>query len=313
MGRLDGRVALVTGASRGFGRAIALALGREGADVAVNYHTQATAAAEVVDTLAKLGRRALALRADVAREGEARALVEGVGERFGRIDVLVNNAGVMERGPFADTPISRYGSMFAVNVMGTLHCTRHALPGMIARKYGRIVNLSLALAGGRGNGRLRRLRRHQGRHRELHPGHRPRGGRPRHHRQRHRPRRDRHRHEQGRHDAGVPGTPYPRVCRSTGWGTSRTSPTARCSWPPRRRDTFTGQVLHPSGGWVMASSSLVRVLRATTRPRLDHVELLGLLGDGLGGVARVEDDEVGAAALGEAVAVEADGARRRSS
>jgi 3-oxoacyl-[acyl-carrier protein] reductase len=146
MGRLDGRVALVTGASRGFGRAIALALGREGADVAVNYHTQATAAAEVVDTLAKLGRRALALRADVAREGEARALVEGVGERFGRIDVLVNNAGVMERGPFADTPISRYGSMFAVNVMGTLHCTRHALPGMIARKYGRIVNLSSQLA-----------------------------------------------------------------------------------------------------------------------------------------------------------------------
>ena len=146
MGRLDGRVALVTGASRGFGRAIALALGREGADVAVNYRANAPAAAEVVATLEKFERRSVALRADVAREEEVRALVDGVLKKLGRLDVLVNNAGVMERGLFTDVPVSRYGAMFAVNVMGTLHCTHHALPAMIERRYGRIINLSSQLA-----------------------------------------------------------------------------------------------------------------------------------------------------------------------
>ncbi len=146
MGRLDGRVALVTGASRGFGRAIALALGREGADVAVNYRESASAAAAVVTTLEKLGRRSIALRADVAREEDVRALVEGALATLGRLDILVNNAGVMERGPFADVPVSRYGAMFAVNVMGTLLCTHHALPAMVERRYGRIINLSSQLA-----------------------------------------------------------------------------------------------------------------------------------------------------------------------
>ncbi len=143
MGRLDGRVALVTGAGRGFGRAIALALGREGADVAVNYRASAAAAAEVVRGLEKLGRRAVALKADVAREDEVRALVEAT---LGRLDILVNNAGVMERGVFHETPVGRYDQMFAINVTGTLLCTRHALPAMIERRHGRIINLSSQLA-----------------------------------------------------------------------------------------------------------------------------------------------------------------------
>ena len=143
MGRLDGRVALVTGAGRGFGRAIALALGREGADVRVNYRASAAAAAEVVRGLEKLGRRAVALKADVAREDEVRALVEAT---LGRLDILVNNAGVMERGVFHETPVGRYDQMFAINVTGTLLCTRHALPAMIERRHGRIINLSSQLA-----------------------------------------------------------------------------------------------------------------------------------------------------------------------
>jgi 3-oxoacyl-[acyl-carrier protein] reductase len=146
MGRLDGRVALVTGASRGFGRAIALAFAHEGADVAVNYRTNATGAAEVAAALQKLGRRALVVEADVASEDEVRELVGATLARFGRLDILVNNAGIMERGLFADVPVSAYARMFATNVIGTMLCTRAALPAMMERRYGRIVNVSSQLA-----------------------------------------------------------------------------------------------------------------------------------------------------------------------
>ena len=146
MGRLDGRVALVTGAGRGFGRAIALALGRAGADLAVNYNASAAAAKEVVAEVEAAGRRAEAVQADVAHEDQVRAMIARVLARFGRLDVLVNNAGVMTRGPFLDVPVPDYGAMFAVNVTGTLLCTQHALRPMLAARYGRIINLSSQLA-----------------------------------------------------------------------------------------------------------------------------------------------------------------------
>jgi 3-oxoacyl-[acyl-carrier protein] reductase len=146
MGRLDGRVALVTGASRGFGRAIALAFGQEGADVAVNYHANAAGAAQVATAVEKLGRRALGIQADVGSEAEVAELMAATLSRFGRLDILVNNAGIMERGLFADIPVATYARMFATNVMGTMLCTRAALPTMIERRYGRILNVSSQLA-----------------------------------------------------------------------------------------------------------------------------------------------------------------------
>jgi len=146
MTTLAGRVALVTGAGRGFGRAIALAFGEAGADVAVNYRASAGPAAEVVQQLEKLGRRAIALRADVAREADVSTMVGAVRRHFGRIDILVNNAGIMTRGPFHETAVSTYDEMFAINVTGTMLCTRAVAPSMIERKYGRIINLSSQLA-----------------------------------------------------------------------------------------------------------------------------------------------------------------------
>jgi len=145
-GRLAGRVALVTGGGRGFGRASVEAFAAEGADVAVNYNASAAGAAEAAAAAEKQGRRALAVRADVAREDQVRAMVEQVQQRFGRLDVLVNNAGIMTRGPFADVPQKDYESMWAINVHGTFLCTQHALTPMMAAKYGRIINLSSQLA-----------------------------------------------------------------------------------------------------------------------------------------------------------------------
>jgi 3-oxoacyl-[acyl-carrier protein] reductase len=145
-GRLAGRVALVSGGGRGFGRAIVEAFGAEGADVVVNYHASAGPAAEVVAALEKQGRQALAVQADVAREEQVRALIDRVLERFGRLDVLVNNAGVMTRGPFLAVPARDYAAMWDVNVTGTLLCTQYALRPMVQARYGRIVNLSSQLA-----------------------------------------------------------------------------------------------------------------------------------------------------------------------
>jgi 3-oxoacyl-[acyl-carrier protein] reductase len=145
-GRLAGKIALITGAGRGFGRAIALAFAREGARVAANYLVSRAGAEEVVEEAGRLGTEAIALRGDVAREDDVQGLIAGTLARFGRLDVLVNNAGIMVRGPRLDVPAEAWRRMFDINVTGTLLCSRHALPPMIERKHGRIINLSSQLA-----------------------------------------------------------------------------------------------------------------------------------------------------------------------
>lgn len=145
-GRLAGKVALITGAGRGFGRAIALAFTREGARVAANYLGSQTGAEEVVAEAGRLGAEAIALSGDVAREDDVKALIAGTLDRFGRLDILVNNAGIMVRGPLLQLSDDACRRMFDINVMGTLLCSRHALPPMIEQKGGRIINLSSQLA-----------------------------------------------------------------------------------------------------------------------------------------------------------------------
>jgi len=145
-GRLAGKVALITGAGRGFGRAIALAFAREGARGAANYLGSQAGAEAVVAEAGRLGAEAVALRGDVAREDDVKALVAATLERFGRLDVLVNNAGIMVRAPMLAVPAEECRRMFDVNVTGTMLCCRHALPAMVERKGGRIINLSSQLA-----------------------------------------------------------------------------------------------------------------------------------------------------------------------
>ncbi len=145
-GRLAGKVAPVTGAGRGFGRAIAEAFAREGARVAANYLGSRAGAEAVVAEAGRLGAEAVALRGDVAREDDVKALVAAILERLGRLDVLVNNAGIMVRGPLLAVPAEECRRMLDVNVTGTMLCSRHALGPMIEQKGGRIINLSSQLA-----------------------------------------------------------------------------------------------------------------------------------------------------------------------
>ena len=143
---LRGRVALVTGASRGIGRAIALAVAERGAAVAVNFHSRAEAAGAVVDEIRSAGGRAIAARADVSASAEVNAMMARVLSELGPIDVLVNNAGAAIGGESeADFDLG-----IAVNLKSAFLCTEATLPGMRERRWGRIVNISSVAARGAG-------------------------------------------------------------------------------------------------------------------------------------------------------------------
>jgi NAD(P)-dependent dehydrogenase (short-subunit alcohol dehydrogenase family) len=143
--RLAGRVALITGASRGFGRAIALRFAREGADVVVGYRSARESAQSVIDEIAAVGRHAVAIGADVGDSAQLARLVNGAHEAFGRVDVLVNNAGVMDVAPFASQSATQWKSMTATNIDGMLELTHRVLPGMVHRKWGRVICLASQL------------------------------------------------------------------------------------------------------------------------------------------------------------------------
>ena len=147
---LQNRVALVTGGSRGIGRSIALALAAAGADVAVNYHQRTADADDVVEAIRASRRRALAIGADVSDSDAIARMMGRIEAELGNVDVLVNNAGIAIIRGVDDLTEDEFDLTLAVNLKSVFLCTQAVLPGMRARRWGRIVNISSGAARGAG-------------------------------------------------------------------------------------------------------------------------------------------------------------------
>jgi len=143
---LGGKVALVTGASRGIGRAIALALAEAGAKVGVNYAASAGAAGEVVSLIKEAGGEALAVKFDVSKAEEVAEGVKMVEENLGPIDILVNNAGITKDTLLLRMKEEDWDAVMEVNLKGAFLCTKAVIQGMMKRRFGRIVNISSVIA-----------------------------------------------------------------------------------------------------------------------------------------------------------------------
>lgn len=148
--QLEGQVAIVTGASRGIGRAIALALAAAGAKVVVNYARSSTAAEEVVQEIATAGGEAIALQADVSQAAEVDSLIQQTIEKFGRLDVLVNNAGITRDTLLLRMKPEDWQAVIDLNLTGVFLCTRAASKLMLKQRSGRIINIA-SVAGQMGN------------------------------------------------------------------------------------------------------------------------------------------------------------------
>lgn len=140
--RFKGKVVLVTGASRGIGRAVAIGFGKEGAKVIVNYASSRAKADEVVREIERHRGKALAIRCDVSDEKQVKVMIERSVREFGRLDILVNNAGIFFTSKFTEIEIEKWRRTFDVNIMGAFLCSKHAAIQMRKQKYGRIVNIA---------------------------------------------------------------------------------------------------------------------------------------------------------------------------
>ena len=156
MKKLEGKVAIITGASRGVGEYMAIEFAREGCNVVVAARTEAEGQSRLEGTigetareLEKLGVRALAVRCDVTDDAEIEALVARTIAEFGRVDILVNNAGIMAPAKLVDMPLKRWDLMWRVNVRGAIACSKAVLPHMIVKRDGVIFNIS-SIAGDQG-------------------------------------------------------------------------------------------------------------------------------------------------------------------
>lgn len=140
--KLEGKKALVTGASRGIGRAIALALAVEGADVVINYAGNEAAAKAVAQEIEALGRKALVVQADISSNAAATSLVEQAVKAFGRLDILVNNAGITRDGLLMRMKEEDWDAVLTTNLKGVFNCTKAAVKYMMKQRSGHIVSIS---------------------------------------------------------------------------------------------------------------------------------------------------------------------------
>jgi 3-oxoacyl-[acyl-carrier protein] reductase len=143
---LEGRVALVTGGSRGIGRATATVLAQAGCDVVVNYLQAEESAREVVRTVERAGQRGLAIQADVSVDNEVVRLMAAIEAAFGRVDILVNNAGINPSKPLAELNLSDWQTVITQNLTSAFLVSQAVLPGMRERQWGRIIMLSSVAA-----------------------------------------------------------------------------------------------------------------------------------------------------------------------
>ncbi|HXG19224.1 MAG TPA: SDR family NAD(P)-dependent oxidoreductase [Methylomirabilota bacterium] len=148
MGKLDDKIALITGSSSGIGKAVALAFAREGAHLVINYPnpSQEQNAMEVKNAIAALGRRVIAVQADVSQEEQVRALVAETMRIYGRIDILVNNAGIATVSTVGTMPVTMWDEMIATNLRSVFLCTHFVLPIMYQQNAGKIINTASQLA-----------------------------------------------------------------------------------------------------------------------------------------------------------------------
>jgi 3-oxoacyl-[acyl-carrier protein] reductase len=142
MGRLDGKAAVVTGGGRGIGRAICLAYGREGADVVVNYASKDQPAQEVVETIQKMGRKAVAVKGNVALKADAERIIQTGIDCFGKIDILVNNAGVSRPNMLHKLTEEQWDEVIDIHLKGPFLCIQAASKYMMQQKSGKIINLT---------------------------------------------------------------------------------------------------------------------------------------------------------------------------
>lgn len=146
MGNLEGKVALVTGASRGIGRAVALRLAADGANVAVNYNSGSDEASALAMEIVSSGRQAVALQADVSDPAQADELIAATVEAFGSLDILVNNAGITRDGLLMRLSEDDWDSVLDTNLKGAFLCTKAGIRPMLRQRSGRIVNMSSVVA-----------------------------------------------------------------------------------------------------------------------------------------------------------------------
>lgn len=148
---LDGRVAIVTGASRGIGRAVALELGRRGASVVINYNKSPEGAEQVVNEIQAAGGKAAAFQADVSNTAAAQALIKFAVDTFGDLHILVNNAGITRDMLIMMMSEEDWDSVIDTNLKSTFNCSKAAVKHMMRKRYGRIINMA-SISGQMGNG-----------------------------------------------------------------------------------------------------------------------------------------------------------------